>query len=61
MEIGPRLKLELIKVQDGIDDGEVLYHKIIKKSSQELERLKKEAPKKKWEFGSVWLSRWSIK
>lgn len=47
MEIGPRLKLELIKVQDGIDDGEVLYHKIIKKSSQELERLKKEAPKKK--------------
>ncbi|KAK6030226.1 brix domain protein [Ostertagia ostertagi] len=47
MEIGPRMKLELLKVQDGIDEGEVLYHKIIKKTSEELERLKKEAPKKK--------------
>ncbi|PIO62337.1 hypothetical protein TELCIR_16113 [Teladorsagia circumcincta] len=47
MEIGPRMKLELLKVQDGIDEGEVLYHKIIKKTSEELERLKKEAPTKK--------------
>ncbi|XGW25164.1 hypothetical protein V3C99_006516, partial [Haemonchus contortus] len=47
MEIGPRLKLELLKVQDGIDEGEVLYHKIIQKTSEELEKLKKEAPKKK--------------
>ncbi|KAK5984829.1 LiPid Depleted [Trichostrongylus colubriformis] len=47
MEIGPRMKLELLKVQDGIDEGEVLYHKIIKKTSEELERLKKEAPIKK--------------
>ncbi|VDM71857.1 unnamed protein product [Strongylus vulgaris] len=47
MEIGPRLKLELLKIEDGIDDGEVLYHRIINKTSTELEMLKKEAPKKK--------------
>ncbi|VDL80931.1 unnamed protein product [Nippostrongylus brasiliensis] len=46
MEIGPRLRLELIKVQDGIDEGEVLYHKLITKTSQELEQLKKDAPKR---------------
>ncbi|KAK6731110.1 hypothetical protein RB195_007527 [Necator americanus] len=47
MEIGPRLKLELLKVEDGIDDGEVLYHRIVQKTGPELEMLKKEAPKKK--------------
>ncbi|KIH50830.1 hypothetical protein ANCDUO_19088, partial [Ancylostoma duodenale] len=47
MEIGPRLKLELLKVEDGIDDGEVLYHRIVQKTGPELEKLKKEAPKKK--------------
>uniref|UniRef100_A0A0K0DEY0 Brix domain-containing protein n=1 Tax=Angiostrongylus cantonensis TaxID=6313 RepID=A0A0K0DEY0_ANGCA len=47
MEIGPRLKLELLKVEDGIDEGEVLYNKNVQKTGPELVALKKEAPKKK--------------
>ncbi|VDK59018.1 unnamed protein product [Cylicostephanus goldi] len=47
MEIGPRLKLELLKIEDGIDEGEVLYHRLVQKTGAELEMLKKEAPKKK--------------
>lgn len=47
MEIGPRMKLELLKVEDGIDEGEVLYNKIVQKTGPELVALKKEAFKKK--------------
>uniref|UniRef100_A0A0K0D5K8 Brix domain-containing protein n=1 Tax=Angiostrongylus cantonensis TaxID=6313 RepID=A0A0K0D5K8_ANGCA len=47
MEIGPRLKLELLKVEDGIDEGVVLYNKNVQKTGPELVALKKEAPKKK--------------
>lgn len=44
MEIGPRLSLELIKIQEGIDEGEVLYHKHIEKSSDEIFANRKAAP-----------------
>lgn len=44
MEIGPRLSLELIKIQEGIDDGEVLYHKHISKTNEEIMEIRKKAP-----------------
>ncbi|XP_003705406.1 brix domain-containing protein peter pan [Megachile rotundata] len=47
-EIGPRLTLELIKVEDGLLDGEVLYHKYVQKSEEEkLLIMKKREEKKK--------------
>lgn len=47
-EIGPRLTLELIKVEDGLMDGEVLYHKYVQKSEEEkLLIMKKREEKKK--------------
>jgi len=45
-EIGPRLKLRLVKIEEGICDGEVLYHDYIKKSPEDLKRLR-EKPKTK--------------
>ncbi|GMT31131.1 hypothetical protein PFISCL1PPCAC_22428, partial [Pristionchus fissidentatus] len=44
LELGPRLTVELIKVEQGIDEGEVLYHKHVTKSASEIEELKKKAP-----------------
>lgn len=47
MEIGPRMSLELIKIQEGIDDGEVLYHKLVQKTTEEIVANRKAAPMKK--------------
>jgi len=39
-EIGPRLKLKLVKIEEGVCDGEVLYHDLIKKTPEELKVLR---------------------
>ncbi|VDN34133.1 unnamed protein product [Gongylonema pulchrum] len=49
-ELGPRLTLELTKIEEGVDEGEVLYHAYISKTVKELVRLRKELPKKKLAF-----------
>jgi len=45
IELGPRMQLQLIKIQEGFATGEVLYHKFIEKTTEEIEhlKLKKEA------------------
>lgn len=45
-EIGPRMVLKLIKVEDGLNDGEVLFHALKTKSEQELEALDRKRAKK---------------
>ncbi|KAI4457422.1 peter pan-related [Holotrichia oblita] len=40
-ELGPRLTLQLIKIEDGLMDGEVLYHDLIFKSEEEKEEIQK--------------------
>lgn len=40
-ELGPRLRLRLLKIEDGMTDGEVLYHYLGKKSKEELEEIEK--------------------
>lgn len=40
-ELGPRLTLQLIKVEDGLLDGEVLYHELIFKSEEEKQEMEK--------------------
>lgn len=46
-EIGPRLTIELIKVQNELFDGEVLYHSRIVKTEEEIAELKKAREEKK--------------
>ena len=36
-ELGPRLRLELVKVQEGLCDGAVLYHSHVTKTGDEAE------------------------
>lgn len=46
-ELGPRLTLQLVKIEDGLMDGEVLFHEFIYKTEEEKEliRIKREAKK----------------
>ncbi|GAB4819744.1 hypothetical protein N2152v2_006790 [Parachlorella kessleri] len=34
-EVGPRLELEVVKVEEGLCDGRVLFHKYVKKTAEE--------------------------
>ncbi|CAK9797034.1 Protein Peter pan [Anthophora plagiata] len=46
-ELGPRLTLELVKVEDGLLDGEVLYHEYVHKTEEEKLLIKKKREEKK--------------
>lgn len=46
-ELGPRLTFQLIKIEDGMMNGEVLYHDQIIKTEEEKEEIKKLREKKK--------------
>nr|XP_012291604.1 suppressor of SWI4 1 homolog isoform X2 [Aotus nancymaae] len=38
-EIGPRMTLQLIKVQDGIGEGKVMFHSFVRKTEEELQAI----------------------
>ena len=41
------MELQLIKIEDGVAEGEVLYHQFIHKTDEEIAALKKTIMKKK--------------
>jgi len=48
IEMGPRLRLQLTKIEEGLCSGPVPYHKFVKKSTAEVEELdKRKAEEKK--------------
>lgn len=49
-ELGPRLTLQLIKIEDGLMDGEVLYHDLIHKTEEEKAEIEKKREQKKYIF-----------
>lgn len=40
-EMGPRFQLELLKIEEGVCDGEVLYHKYESRTTEEVKKMKK--------------------
>lgn len=46
-ELGPRLTLQLQKIEDGLLNGEVMYHQIIKKTPKEKRIIRKRQVQKK--------------
>ena len=46
-ELGPRLTLKLVKIQDGVGEGEVLYHSHVKKTPEEKKKLRERIQKQK--------------
>uniref|UniRef100_A0A915C0R9 Brix domain-containing protein n=3 Tax=Parascaris univalens TaxID=6257 RepID=A0A915C0R9_PARUN len=47
VELGPRLTMVLMKVEDGVNDGEVLYHSYMQKTANELMELRRNISKKR--------------
>lgn len=48
MEIGPRMTLRLVKIEEGVNEGEVLYHAHVEKTAKEIGQLRKMASVAKW-------------
>lgn len=46
-ELGPRLTLQLVKIEDGLLDGEVLYHDFFEKTDEEKLQIQKKREAKK--------------
>jgi ribosome biogenesis protein SSF1/2 len=40
IELGPRLTLEIFKVEQGVNEGDVLYHKFVQKTPAEAAQIK---------------------
>ncbi|XP_024864635.1 suppressor of SWI4 1 homolog isoform X2 [Kryptolebias marmoratus] len=40
-EIGPRMTLQLIKIQEGMGEGNILYHSMISKTEEEIQEILK--------------------
>ncbi|KAE8333097.1 Brix domain-containing protein [Aspergillus sergii] len=49
VELGPRLKLRLIKVEEGLCDGKIMWHDYIHKSEEDMKKLDKNWEKRKKE------------
>ena len=46
VELGPRLTLELFKIEEGIMAGEVMFHSLVKKTQSEVQDLKRQKQQK---------------
>lgn len=38
--MGPRIKIQLVKIEEGLMSGEVLFHEYIKKTPEEIKAIK---------------------
>ncbi|KAJ1636980.1 hypothetical protein T492DRAFT_955488 [Pavlovales sp. CCMP2436] len=47
IELGPRLELELLKIEEGVCEGNVIYHKYVTKTPKEVAELKQRAEDKR--------------
>jgi ribosome biogenesis protein SSF1/2 len=39
-ELGPRITMEIFKVENGVGEGDIIYHKYEQKTEEEAARLK---------------------
>jgi len=46
-EIGPRMTLQLIKIEEGVCSGEILYHEYVRKTAEELIAIKEMRQRKR--------------
>ncbi|MFN9909085.1 MAG: hypothetical protein ACK56F_23680 [bacterium] len=46
-ELGPRLRLSLVKIEEGLCRGNVVFHKYVKKTKKEIKEQMDEIKKKR--------------
>lgn len=42
MQIGPRMELEVVKIEEGLCSGKVLHHAFVEKSAEDVSRQQTE-------------------
>ncbi|XP_064457213.1 suppressor of SWI4 1 homolog [Ornithodoros turicata] len=47
LELGPRMTLKLVKIEEGLMQGEVMYHAFVSKSKEEVQELRLKKAKKR--------------
>lgn len=47
VELGPRMVLQLVKIEEGLLDGEVLHHEFVEKTDEEKKAIKEKRLKRK--------------
>ncbi|XP_033098988.1 suppressor of SWI4 1 homolog [Anneissia japonica] len=47
VEIGPRIQLQLVKIEEGVCNGDIIYHQFVKKTEEEIAAAKTAREKKK--------------
>lgn len=53
LEIGPRMTLKLMKIEEAVNSGEVLYHSLVQKTWEEVEALRRAAPMIRFDLKSL--------
>ncbi|XP_043938260.1 suppressor of SWI4 1 homolog [Protopterus annectens] len=46
LQIGPRMTLQLVKIEEGLSEGNILYHSFVQKTEEELKMILKRKEKK---------------
>merc|ERR1719341_1392657 len=49
VELGPRMRLQLVKIEEGLLEGEVLHHSFLEKTEEEKKEIKERMAKRKKE------------
>ena len=39
-EVGPRLTLQLIKIEDGVCQGDVMFHELVQKTEKDIQKIR---------------------
>merc|ERR1711936_1341760 len=49
VELGPRMSLKLVKIEEGLLDGEILHHEFVEKTDEEKKAIKEGREQRKRE------------
>merc|ERR1712154_699222 len=49
VELGPRMSLRLVKIEEGLLDGEILHHEFVEKTEEEKREIRENREKRKRE------------
>lgn len=47
-ELGPRMTIQLMKIEEGLFNGEVLFHELVVKTEEEKDAIRRKIEKRKW-------------
>lgn len=53
VELGPRIRMQLLKIEEGLVEGEVLYHQFIVKTEQEKKLIRQRREQRRYRLRQI--------